>query len=316
MNKYSIKDKSIVIFGFGMQGKAHALNLKESGHNVTVCLPEASSSIAEVKSTGIPLVTDPVKAARIADIAVLLVPDSTQASLYKEIEDFFPRNSAILFAHGLNIHYKMIDPREDLDVILVAPLAHGHAVRKFFIDNTGLPVMIGVKQNVSGRAWQIAREYAKGIGATGERLIETTFSEETETDLFVEQTLICGGLWRLITSAFETLIEEGYNPEIAYFSCLKEVKILSDLFANFGILGTFERISDPARYGALSRGPRIIGESVKSEMKKALGEIRSGKFIEELAGEMAAGEKSKTVEMMQRVAEHTLETLHKRLRDS
>lgn len=308
-----LKDKSIVVFGFGIQGKAQALNLKEGGFNITVCLPETSKSITDVKNAGLRLVTNPVKAALEADIAAFMVPDLVQKGLYNGINTTLPKNAAIVFAHGLNIHYKLIEPREDLDIILVAPLAHGDSVRQFFIEGKKLPALISVHQDATGNARSIAKEYAKGIGASEEKILETTFKEETETDLFVEQALICGGLWKLISSAFETLVEAGYSPDIAYYSCVKEVKILTDLFAKFGIHGTFQRISDTARYGALSRGPRVINDAVKGEMKTILGEIRDGNFFNELEDEVLREKSTSTAELMRKIAEHSIETLHKKL---
>lgn len=303
----------IVIFGFGAQGRSHALNLKESGFDVTVCIPEGSSRIADVLALGFKLVHDAKKAASIAEVAAFMVPDALQKNLYNEIAESLPNNSALVFAHGLSIHYKLIEPRNDLDVVLVAPLAHGSAVRQFYIDGKKVPVMIGIAQNVTSRAWQIAKDYARGLGSSDDKMIETTFKEETETDLFAEQALICGGLWRLITAAFETLVEEGYSPEIAYYSCLKETQILSEMFARLGIFKTFETISDTARFGALSRGPKIINDDVKKEMKKTVEEIKSGRFFSELQEEMQKGDKGETTAIMKNIAEHMLEAIHKKI---
>lgn len=308
---HNIKNRSIVIFGFGSQGKAHALNLMDSGMQVTICLPESSLSIMDVKSSGFKLISDPVKAAKKADIAAIMVPDAVQKALYDEIKEALPVNSTLVFAHGLNIHYELFKPRDDLDVILVAPMAQGDAVRKMFLDKLGVPTLIAVKQNITGSAWQTAKAYARGIGATDDRILETTFAEETETDLFSEQTLTVGGLWGLITAAFDTLVEDGYSPEIAYYCCLKEVKILSDMFARLGILGTFERISDTARFGALSKGPQIIGNEVREQMKKVLQEIKNGDFITELKEDFQRGKETKTKGIMKRISEHKLEHMHK-----
>jgi ketol-acid reductoisomerase len=306
-----IKKKPIVIFGFGAQGRAHALNLQDSGMNITICLPESSLSIADVKSSNFDLITDPQEAAKKAEIAIFLVPDQAQKDLYNEIKDSLPLNSTLIFAHGLSIHYKLIEPREDLDIVLVAPMAHGNAVRTMFLEKTGVPMLIAVGQNVTGAAWQTAKFYATALGSTEKSTIKTTFAEETETDLFTEQSLICGGLWGLIKSAFETLVEAGYSPEIAYYCCLKEAKIMSEMFANFGILGTFEKISDTARFGALSRGPRVIDKHVKEQMKEVLNEIRDGRFIDELEKELEGSEKTK--EMMKSLSKHQLELMHKKI---
>jgi len=308
-----IKNKSIVIFGYGSQGRSHALNLSDSGFNITICLPETSLSIGEVKNSDFSLIIDPHEAAKQAEIAAFMVPDAVQNELYSEIESDLPTNAALIFAHGLNIHYGRIKPREDLDVLLVAPMAQGDAVRRMYIDGHGIPTMIAVAQNVTGQAWQMARDYGIGIGSIEDRLIKTTFSEETETDLFAEQSLICGGIWGLITAAFDTLVEEGYSPEIAYYCCLKETKIMADMFARFGILGTFERISDTARFGALSRGPRIIDSHVKEQMKKTLNEIKDGRFMQELDEEMKNADHPKTTQMIRRISTHMLERLHSQI---
>lgn len=308
-----IKDKKIVIYGFGAQGRSHALNLVDSGLDVTICLPEASSSISEVKSLDMPLITSPAEAAKKADIAVFLVPDSVQKNLYNEIGDFLPRSSAIIFAHGLNIHYKLISPRDDLDVILVAPLAHGETVRRNYLKKITTPVLTAVSQNISGAAWEIAKAYAAGIGSSGNKMIKTTFKEETVTDLFTEQSLICGGLWRLIATAFDTLVEAGYSPEMAYYCCLKETQIMSDMFARFGIKGTFDQISDAALFGALSRGPRVIDEHVKTQMKKVLDEIEDGGFIREFEENLKKPGDNKTTTLMKRISEHELEKVHKNI---
>lgn len=304
-----IKEKKIVIFGFGTQGRAQAQNLQDNGLDVTICLPESSTSIADVKTAGFGLITDAATAAKMADIAVFMVPDTVQGALYSEIKHNLPLNSTILFAHGFSVHYKLIKPRDDLDVVLVAPMAHGNAVRNNFLDGTSLPVLVAVAQNITGRAWETAKSFAMAIGSSKEMMFSSTFMEETETDLFNEQALICGGLWSLITSAFETLVEAGYSKEVAYFCCLKETQIMADMFGRFGILGTFERISDIAKFGALSRGPRVIDKHVKDEMKKVLDEIQSGKFIEEL-NEKSGG----TNAMMAQLKEHALEILHKKFK--
>lgn len=307
----SLTAKSLVIFGYGAQGRAQAMNLRDSGLNVTICLPASSSTVTDVKSAGLPLIINPVEAAKKADIAVLLVPDAVQAGLYDDVESSLPKNATLVFAHGLNIHYKRIQPRKDLDVILVAPMSHGNIVRKMYLEKLGPAILVAVQQDATGRAWQTAKEYAAGIGATDGKIIETTFAEETETDLFAEQSLICGGISKLITAAFDTLTDAGYSPEIAYYCCLKEAKIMTDMFADFGIHGTFEQISDTARFGALSRGPRIIDSRVKEQLKKVLDEIRDGSFMREFEEELQKGKYSRTKEMMKVLAEHKIELLHK-----
>lgn len=307
---YDLKKKSIVIFGFGAQGKAHAMNLKDSGCNVSICLPKNSISISEAESAGFTLISNPIVAAKKADIAAFMVPDSAQKELYLEIEDHLPLCSSLVFAHGLNIHYKIIKPRDDLDIVLAAPLAHAETVRSLYLEKTALPVLTAVSQNVTGFAWEIARLYARGIGATDKSILETTFAEETETDLFVEQSLICGGIAALISAAFETLVTAGYSPEIAYYCCLKETQIMSNMFGRFGIVETFKQISETARFGALSRGPQVIDNHVKEQMKKVLEEIKSGKFMKDLEYAIEMGETDKDSKMMQKLAGHQIETIH------
>jgi len=311
--KYSIKDKKVIIYGFGAQGRSQAYNVKDSGLNISVCLPKSSSNIEDVKAAEIDLITDPKEAARAADILVFLVPDAVQKDLYNEIVDHIRPNSAIVFAHGLNIHYKLIEPREDLDIVLVAPMSQGGAVRSMYLEKVSLPTLIAVSQNVTNYAWKIAETYATALGATEKTLLKSTFKEETETDLFSEQALTVGGLWGLITAAFDTLVEEGYSPETAYYCCLKEVQILSEVFARLGVVGTFQNISDAARFGALSRGPRIIDKHVRDKMKKVLEEIKDGKFIKELSEDFSKGEKSDTFNLMKIMSEHQLEVLHRKL---
>lgn len=306
-----IRDKSIVVFGFGTQGCAQTLNLIDSGLNVSVCLPKTSPKISRVRSLNIPIFTNPAKAAEKADIAVLLAPDSAQKDLYYEIKDLLPKNAALVFAHGLNVHYRLIEPRNDFDIILAAPLAHGETVRKNYLDKTGTPALIAVGRDSTGNAWKIVKAYAAGIGAPKDKIIETTFEEETVTDLFTEQALICGGLSEIITAAFDTLVDAGYSPEVAYYCTLKETQIMADMFGRLGISGTFEKISDTARYGALSKGPRIIDEHVRDRMKMVLGSIKDGSFMKEL--EEGLKSKEKTAEMMKRIAGHRLEAVRRKI---
>lgn len=304
------RQNQIVIFGFGAQGKAQAQNLSDNGENVSVCLKPNSTSIAEVKKSSISLLTNTEQAASLADIAVILLPDSLQPILWKEIEPHLKKGTTVIFAHGFNIHYKFIVPRSDLDVVLVAPLAQGEAVRNDFVAGKGAPCLIAVAQNASGHAKDTALEYARAISNTGP-FIETTISQEVESDLFAEQAVLCGGLFELIRKGFETLVDEGFNPEIAYFCCLKEVRALANLVHEHGIMGTRGKISDTALYGDVTRGRRIIDENVKNEMKKILGEIRSGQFTKEIINDKKEGN-SLLKNLINKDKEHLIEKIHKK----
>jgi len=282
-------DEKIVIFGFGAQGRVQAQNLKESGLNVTVCLRPESPRIEEVRKLGLACRTDPKEAASEASICALMLPDSQQAEFYSRIlQKNLSPGAAILFAHGLAVHYGMIAPRKDLDVILVAPLAHGVAVREEFLAGSGVPCAVAVAQDFTGRALDRALFYAKGISKNGP-FIKSTFREEVETDLFAEQAILCGGLPELIRASFEILVSNGYNPKIAYYSSLRELRPILSLMEKYGIEGMRRRISDTARFGAVTRGKRIVDSKTKTEMKNILSEIKSGKFIDELKKEIAAG---------------------------
>lgn len=303
--------EKIVVFGFGSQGRAQSLNLKDSGMDVTVALRPKSSLIPDVKKNRIPLVTDLRRAARMADIAAVLIPDGKQPALYKNVlENNLPKGSALVFAHGLAIHYKRIVPRDDIDVILVAPLAHANAVRENYAGG-GAPMLLAVAQDATGRAKERAFRYARAISPKG-RVIKTTFREEVETDLFAEQAVLCGGMPELVRAAFDTLVSAGYDREIAYLSCLKELKPIVALLDAHGIAGLRKRISDTARYGALSRGGRVIGKRTRGELHRILKEIRSGEFAKEIFG---GGEKSaRLLKKLSRLDEtHAIERIHKKL---
>ncbi|MCB1214123.1 MAG: ketol-acid reductoisomerase, partial [Deltaproteobacteria bacterium] len=277
-----LKDKKIVIFGFGSQGHAHALNLKDSGLDVSICLKEGSQSIAKCEAAGLAVRTNAAQAAANADVAMILIPDEHQKTLYEKcLKDNLKKGAALFFAHGFNIHFKRIEPRGDLDVILIAPKGPGHLVRDQYQEGKGVPGLIAVEQDASGQAQAIGLAYAKGIGCTRGGVIKTTFKEETETDLFGEQAVLCGGLTSLIQKGYETLIEAGYQPEVAYFECLHEVKLIVDLIFTGGIANMRYSISDTAEYGDLTRGPRVVDEHSKEQMKKILGEIQSGAFAKE-----------------------------------
>jgi len=287
-----IQGKKVSIIGYGSQGHAHANNLKDSGVDVTVGLREGSSSAAKAEATGLKVasIEDAVAS---ADVIMVLAPDESQASLYKDqIEPNIKQGAALAFAHGFNIHFKAITPRADLDVIMIAPKAPGHTVRNEFVNGAGIPDLIAISQDATGNAKNIALSYASGIGGGRTAIIETTFREETETDLFGEQAVLCGGTTALVQAGFETLVEAGYAPEMAYFECLHELKLIVDLMYQGGIADMRYSISNTAEYGDVSRGPRIVNENTKAEMKKILGEIQSGEFAKEFLAEMADGGKN------------------------
>ncbi|MDX1386785.1 MAG: ketol-acid reductoisomerase [bacterium] len=285
-----LQGKKIVIFGFGSQGHAHALNLKDSGYDVSVCLKEGSQSISKAENEGLKVVTDAAAAAKEADVAMVVIPDEYQKALYDEsLKDNLKKGAALFFAHGFNIHFKRILPREDLDVLLIAPKGPGHLVRDQYLEGKGVPCLIAVEQNATGKAQEIGLAYAQGIGGTRAGVIETTFKEECETDLFGEQVVLCGGLTALIKNGYETLIEAGYQPEVAYFECLHEVKLIVDLIFSGGIANMRYSISDTAEYGDLTRGPRVIDSHVRENMRKILDEIQSGQFADEYIKENEEG---------------------------
>ncbi len=280
VDKGSLAGKKIAVIGYGSQGHAHALNSKESGHNVIVGLRPGESWIRAQKA-GLE-VGSPADAAKAADVIVMLVPDQTQKQVYYEsVEQNLEPGNALIFAHGFNIHYGQIDPKPDVDVLMVAPKGPGHLVRRVYTEGGGVPALIAVHQDATGKALALGLAYADGIGAARAGVLETTFAEETETDLFGEQVVLCGGLSELIRSGFETLVNAGYQPEIAYFECLHEVKLIVDLIHEKGISGMRHSISDTAEYGDLTRGPRIINRSTRKEMRKILKEIQNGEFAKE-----------------------------------
>jgi len=289
MNRYYDKDadlsiiqgKKVAIIGYGSQGHAHANNLKDSGVEVVVGLREGSSSATKAKEAGLG-VKSVEEASGWADVVMVLAPDEFQASIYSEnIEPNLKQGVALAFAHGLNIHFDMIVPRDDLDVIMIAPKAPGHTVRSEFVKGGGIPDLIAVKQNASGNAKEIALSYASAIGGGRTGILETSFREETETDLFGEQVVLCGGTTSLVQAGFETLVEAGYEPEMAYFECLHELKLIVDLLYEGGIANMRYSISNTAEYGDVTRGPRIVTDETKAEMKKILSEIQSGAFAKE-----------------------------------
>jgi ketol-acid reductoisomerase len=309
-----IKNKKIVVVGYGSQGHAHALNLKDSGvKDVRVALREGSATIKKAEAAGL-TVMSPKEAAKWADIIMVLTPDELQARLYTEdLAANMKKGAALAFAHGLNIHFKLIEPRPDLDVFMVAPKGPGHTVRSEYVRGGGVPCLVAVAQNASGNALEIAISYASAIGGGRSGIIETNFREECETDLFGEQVVLCGGLTALIQAGYETLVDAGYAPEMAYFECLHEVKLIVDLIYEGGIANMRYSISNTAEYGDYTRGPRIVTEATKKEMKKILDDIQSGRFARDWVQECNAGQPSFKA-MRRRSAEHPIEEVGAKLR--
>ncbi len=305
--------KTIAIIGYGSQGHAHAQNLKDSGMNVIVGLYPGSKSVAKAEAAGL-TVKNVADAAKDADLIMILLPDEVQKSVYKhDIEPNLKPGNVLAFAHGFNIHFGQVVPPADVDVIMVAPKGPGHLVRRTYEQGQGVPCLFAVYQNASGQARDRAMAYAKGVGGTRAGILETTFREETETDLFGEQAVLCGGLSALIKAGFETLIEAGYQPELAYFECLHEVKLIVDLVVEGGLATMRDSISNTAEYGDYTRGPRIVNEQTKAEMKKVLSEIQSGQFAREFVLENQSGKPGFTA-MRRQEAEHPIEEVGKDLR--
>jgi ketol-acid reductoisomerase len=310
-----MKGKTVAIIGYGSQGHAHALNLKESGANVIVGLYEGSKSkaVAEAAGLRVAAVADAVKQ---ADITMVLIPDEKQADVYKaEIGPNLKSGSALAFAHGFNIHFKQIVPPADVDVFMVAPKGPGHLVRRVFTQGGGVPDVFAVEQDATGHAFDIALAYARGIGGTKAGVIQTTFQEETETDLFGEQVVLCGGVTHLIQNGFETLCEAGYQPEIAYFECFHEMKLIVDLMYEGGMAKMRQSISDTAEYGDYKIGPRIVTPAVKAEMKKALEEIQDGTFAKNWLVENRAAGRAEFLALRKKHAEHPIEQVGAKLRN-
>jgi ketol-acid reductoisomerase len=303
----------VAIIGYGSQGHAHALNLKDSGVNVIVGLYEGSKSTAKAEAEG--LTVKPVaEAAKLADWVMILLPDEVQKTIYKEaIAPNLEAGNVLLFAHGFNINFGQIVPPADVDVVMVAPKGPGHLVRRTYQEGQGVPCLFAVQQDATGQARDRAMAYAKGIGGTRAGILETTFREETETDLFGEQVVLCGGLSELIKSGFETLVNAGYQPELAYFECLHEVKLIVDLVVEGGLAKMRDSISNTAEYGDYTRGPRIITDETRAEMRKILKEIQTGQFAREFVLENQSGNAG-FIAMRRREAEHPIEEVGKDLR--
>ncbi|WP_299379290.1 ketol-acid reductoisomerase [uncultured Kiloniella sp.] len=309
-----IKGKKVVIVGYGSQGHAHANNLKDSGvKDVRVALRPSSSSVAKAEAAGFEVMA-PADAAAWADVVMILTPDENQAALYNaDLVANLKEGAAIVFAHGLNVHFKLIEPRADLDVFMIAPKGPGHTVRSEYLKGGGVPCLIAVHQNASGNAQEIALSYASAIGGGRSGVIETTFREECETDLFGEQVVLCGGLCDLIKAGFETLTEAGYAPEMAYFECLHEVKLIVDLMYEGGMANMRYSISNTAEFGDYVTGPRIITDETKAEMKRVLADIQSGRFVQKFVLDYQAGQPElKATRGLN--AEHPIEEVGSRLR--
>jgi len=309
-----IQNKKVTIIGYGSQGHAHANNLKESGVDVMVGLRPGSASAKKVEAAG--LKTKSIEeAVAWADVIMVLAPDEHQAKLYNEqIVPNIKNGATLAFAHGFNIHFEQIEPRSDLDVIMIAPKGPGHLVRSTYTQGGGVPCLIAISQNASGQAREVALSYASANGGGRAGIIETTFKEETETDLFGEQAVLCGGVTALAQAGFETLVEAGYAPEMAYFECLHELKLIVDLMYEGGIANMRYSVSNTAEYGDLTRGPRIINENTKAEMRKILTEIQTGEFAREFIMENQTGRA--TFKAKRRLGrEHQLEQVGEKLRD-
>ena len=308
-----IQGRTVAVLGYGSQGHAHALSLRDSGVDVRVGLPEGSKSRPKAEAEGLRVVT-PAEAAAEADLIMILAPDHVQRTLYAEsVEPNLQDGDALFFGHGFNIRFGYIKPPAGVDVAMVAPKGPGHLVRREFSDGKGVPCLVAVEQDASGNAQALALSYAKGIGGTRAGVIKTTFAEETETDLFGEQAVLCGGLSELIQAGFETLVDAGYDPRLAYFECLHELKLIVDLMYEKGITGMRESISNTAEYGDLTRGKRVIGPEVREAMKQILADIQSGEFAREWIAENRAGQEN-FQRMREEQADHQVEREGRELR--
>ncbi|MFY0578922.1 ketol-acid reductoisomerase [Cystobacter fuscus] len=309
-----IHARKVAIIGYGSQGHAHALNLKESGVKVRVGLHAASRSRAKAEAAGLEVMSV-AEAAQWADLIMILAPDQTQKQIYDaDIAPHLTRGKALFFAHGFNIHYGQLRPPADVDVALIAPKSPGHMVRRLYQDGRGTPALIAVHQDATGKAKALGMSYARAIGTTRAGVLETTFKEETETDLFGEQAVICGGVTALVQAGFDTLVEAGYQPDIAYFECLHELKLIVDMMYEGGMGWMRHSISDTAEYGDYTRGPRLINDSVRAEMRKVLKEVQTGVFAREWILENQAG-RPVFDKLREQGREHPIEDVGRRLRE-
>ena len=309
-----LQNKNIAVLGFGSQGHAHSLNLKDSGMNVCVGLRSSSSSWAKAEAAGLAVKTIP-EAVEWADVVMILLPDQNQKEVYdKEIGPHLKEGNTLAFAHGFNIHYKQIVPPENINVIMIAPKSPGHLVRRTYVEGTGVPCLIAIHQDADGNARNIALSWSKGIGGTKAGVIETNFKDETETDLFGEQAVLCGGSAELIKAGFDTLVEAGYPPELAYFECMHEMKLIVDLYYEGGLSRMNYSVSDTAEYGGMTRGSRLITKETRNEMKKILNEIQTGKFADEWLNEYRSGQKNME-KLRKENREHQIEKVGSKLRE-
>ena len=304
--------KTVAIIGYGSQGHAHSLNLKDSGVQVVVGLRPGSSSVAKAEANGLEVLS-PVDAASRGDVIMILVPDELHHDVYEDIKDGVATGNMLLFGHGFSIHYGEIKPPEDVDVALVAPKGPGHLVRRQYLEGSGVPGLIAIHQDATGRAREIALAYAKGIGCTRGGVIETSFREETETDLFGEQAVLCGGTSELVRAGYDTLVEAGYDPRLAYFEVLHELKLIVDLMYEKGIAGMRYSISNTAEYGDITRGRRVVTDETRKAMREILGEIQSGAFAREWIAENRAGQEN-FKRMREEQAGHQVEVVGRELR--
>ena len=313
VDKKALRGARIAVLGFGSQGRAHALNLKDSGYNVVVGVRKGGTSWRAAKREGLE-VAEPVEAVIGADLVAMLVPDLAQAKLYGDIKASLKPGTTLLFAHGFNVHFKQIKPRKDLDVVLIAPKGPGGLVRRQYQQGRGVPCLIAVAQNATGNAHAKALAYADGIGGTRGGVLETTFAEETETDLFGEQAVLCGGATELVVKGYETLVEAGYQPEVAYYEVLHELKLIVDLLHEGGIAKMHKYISETAKWGDLTRGPRVVNDRTRKEMRKILKEIQTGKFARQWIAENESG--SKTYKrLLKQDLNHPIERVGAKLRE-
>jgi ketol-acid reductoisomerase len=311
-NDAALGGQKIVILGYGSQGRAHALNLRDSGMNAHVGLRPGGTTWSKAQEDGWKPI-DLSTGLKDADLVAMLMPDMAQPQVYKEIEPHLKKGATMLFAHGFNVQYKQIEPRQDLDVIMIAPKGPGNLVRRQYETGSGVPCLLAVHQNASGKAFEKALAYAHAIGGTRAGVIETTFCEETETDLFGEQAVLCGGVTELIAAGWETLVEAGYQEDVAYFECLHELKLIVDLIYEGGFARMHQFVSETAKYGDLTRGPRVIDDSVRQKMKTILAEIKSGAFANEWVKENAGG-RPNYKKLLEKDLNHPIEKVGKELR--
>jgi ketol-acid reductoisomerase len=312
VNKKALKGARIAILGYGSQGRAHALNLKDSGYDVIVGVRKGGESWTKAKKDGLP-VAEPAEAVKGAELVAMLTPDLTQKELYNQVIGNIKEGATLLFAHGFNVHFGQIKPRKDLDVVLIAPKGPGGLVRRQYQQGRGVPALMAIYQNPSKKAKDKALAYADGIGGTRGGVLTTTFAEETETDLFGEQAVLCGGATELVVKGFETLVEAGYQPEVAYYECLHELKLIVDLLHEGGLAKMHQFISETAKYGDLTRGPRVVNAATKKEMRKILKEIQDGKFARQWIAENKRGRK-KYNQMLNKDLRHKIEKVGAKLR--